>query len=143
MNVQSNESPRRVKSSIEIQRFAETEDDNDFSDVVVQTPGSPDSDTGDESGALMFNSKTSNRSWLGDEDEEEDPFKSLDKDFKSGEMNLEEKIARDSHAQLCATVDKLIGSLKISEPEEELYDASEKLVGYSGTWFVKALTDTS
>lgn len=94
---------RRIRSSVEIQRFAEDEQDEDFSDIfgkeerVVEKTGS---DSNSDRGTLMLNSKLSNNSWvrccamagvlfsvgltskqLGDEDDEDDPFAELEEGF--------------------------------------------------------------
>ena len=93
---------RRIRSSVEIQRYAEDEHDEDFSDIfgkeerLVEKSGS---DSNSDRGTLMLNSKLSN-SWvravfsgvykppadvrfqqLGDEDDEDDPFAELEEGF--------------------------------------------------------------
>jgi hypothetical protein len=94
---------RRTRSSVEIQRYAEDEGDEDFSDIFGKEDGVPEveSDSGSEHGTLMLNSKLSNNSWvrypllwewiaiareadgskLGDEDDEDDPFAQLEDGF--------------------------------------------------------------
>jgi hypothetical protein len=58
---------RRIRSSIEIQRYAEDEQDEDFSDIfgnegrIVEKTGS---DSNSERNTLMLNSKLSNNSWV-------------------------------------------------------------------------------
>ena len=119
---------RRTRSSVEIQRYAEDEQDEDFSDIFGKPGGlseRPDSEDGSESGTLMLNSKLSN-SWLGDEDDEDDPFAQLEESFD--EMDLEANLARDKHARLCTQVEGLVGSLKISQEDDILADISEQLL---------------
>src|SRR5438552_906959 len=90
----------RTDSSVEIQKFAEDEGDEDFSDIFVKEPSivEDESELGSEDGALMLHgSKLSNNSWLGDEDDEDDPFASLEQGFD--EMDLQANIARDKHAR--------------------------------------------
>ena len=103
----------RSKSSIEIQKFAEDEEDEDFSDIFGtgdNVTEKEESDRGSEDGNLMVLSKLSNNSWLGDEDDEDDPFASMDPGWD--EMDLEANIARDRHARLAEKVEELVRSLK-------------------------------
>ena len=74
----------------------------------------------------MLHSKLSNNSWLGDEDDEDDPFASLEQGFD--EMDLQANIARDKHARLSTLVEGLISSLKTTPGEEILTDKSEELL---------------
>lgn len=74
----------------------------------------------------MINSKFSHNSWLGDEDDEDDPFASLEQGFD--EMDLQANIARDKHARLCASVEGLVSSLKATQAEHVLSELSEQLV---------------
>ena len=125
------QSMRRTRSSVEIQRYAEDEDDEDFSDIFGNDDAiieRDESDRGSEDGvgALMLHSKLSNNSWLGDEDDEDDPFASLEQGFD--EMDLQANIARDKHARLCTLVEGLVSSLKVREEEDVLADLSEQLV---------------
>lgn len=126
------QSMRRTRSSVEIQRYAEDEDDEDFSDIfgkegsVISTKDESDRGSEDGAGALMLHSKLSNNSWLGDEDDEDDPFASIEQGFD--EMDLQANIARDKHARLCTLVEGLVSSLKTTQAEETLSDLSEQLV---------------
>lgn len=122
---------QRSKSSIEIQKFAEDEGDEDFSDIFG--PGDnltekEDSDQGSEDGNMMVLSRLSNNSWLGDDEDEDDPFASMDPDWN--EMDLEANIARDRHGRLAANVEELIRSLKTTEGEDRLLELSEDLVSF-------------
>jgi hypothetical protein len=124
-------SMRRTRSSVEIQRYAEDEDDEDFSDIFGKDDAvveKDESDRGSEDGvgALMLHSKLSNNSWLGDEDDEDDPFASLEQGFD--EMDLQANIARDKHARLCTLIEGLVSSLKVTEDPDTLSDLSEQLV---------------
>lgn len=116
---------------MEIQRYAEDEGDEDFSDIfgkddVIVEKDESDQGSEDGSGALMLHSKLSNNSWLGDEDDEDDPFASLEQGFD--EMDLQANIARDKHARLCTLVEGLVSSLKTTQAEDILSDLSEQLV---------------
>ena len=121
---------RRTRSSLEIQRYAESEQDAGFSDVFSKdfTPiDTPASETNSESIALMLNSKLSNNSWLGDdEDDEDDPFAQLEEGFD--ETDLEANVARDKYARLCTQVEALVSSLKVNQGDDMLSDLSEELL---------------
>lgn len=119
---------RRTRSSIEIQKFAE-DDDEDFSDIFG--PEAPiaeveESERGSEDGGLMLLSRVSSNSWLGDDEDEDDPFTSMDPGWD--EMDLEANIARDRHARLAEKVEGLVRSLKTTEGEDALAEFSEDLL---------------
>ncbi|RYO78745.1 hypothetical protein DL766_008488 [Monosporascus sp. MC13-8B] len=120
---------QRSKSTIEIQKFAEDEEDEDFSDILG--PGEnltekEGSERSSEDGNLMVLSKLSNNSLLGDDDDEDDPFASMDPGWD--EMDLEANIARDRHARLAEKVEELVRSLKTTEGEDKLQILSEDLL---------------
>ncbi|EHK97980.1 putative Cytokinesis protein sepH [Glarea lozoyensis 74030] len=108
---------RRTRSSVEIQRFAEVEADNDFSDLVVKENtiserGESDQDSEDGMGTLML----SNMSWAGDEDDsEDDVFASLEQGLD--DLDLHANIARDKHARLSSSVETIIKSLTTEDTE--------------------------
>ena len=119
---------RRARSSIEIQKFAE-DDDEDFSDVfgpVSSHLEKEESELGSEDGGLMLMSKISSNSWLGDDEDEDDPFASMDPGWD--EMDLEANIARDRHARLAEKVEALVRDLKVTEGEDQLSELTEELV---------------
>lgn len=123
----------RSRSSIEIEKFAEDEGDEDFSDILgnnEDTLVKAESDDGDASdrSALMLNSKLSCNSWLGDVDDEDDPFAQLEEGLD--EMDLEANIARDKYARLRNQVEGLVCSLKTSQEDDVLADISEQLVSF-------------
>lgn len=121
----------RSKSSIEIQRFAE-KDEEDFSDIFGPSDTlteKDESDKGSEDGNLMVVSRLSNSSWLGDDEDEDDPFAFMDPGWD--EMDLEANLARDRHARLAEKVEELVRSLKSTEHEEKLLELSGKFVGVS------------
>ncbi|KAN0085184.1 hypothetical protein V8E54_001651 [Elaphomyces granulatus] len=120
---------RRSRSAIEIQRFAEDETDEDFSDILgadEDVLDRPESDDGSDRSTLMLNSKLSNNSWLGDQDDEDDPFAQLEEGFD--EMDLEANIARDKYARLRNQVEGQVSSLKTSQDDDGLAEISEQLV---------------
>ncbi|CAK7565925.1 MAG: Protein kinase of the Mitotic Exit Network [Sporothrix epigloea] len=121
---------RRTRSSVEIERFAEDAEDEDFSDIFG--PGDnlterEESDGGSEDGGgLMLLSKLSHSSWLGDEEDEDDPFAMMDPGWD--EMDLEANIARDRHARLAERVEELVRCLKSTEGEDQLSGLTEDLL---------------
>ena len=121
---------RRTRSSVEIQRYAEDDHDEDYSDIFGKANAvlnKPESEKGSDEGTLMLTSKLSNNSWLGDDDDDDDdPFAQLEEGFD--EMDLEANVARDKYARLCTQVEGLVGSLKISQADDMLADLSEQLL---------------
>jgi hypothetical protein len=118
----------RTRSEVEIQKYAEdeNEDPEDFlgKDVVLPLH---DSDSGSERSTLMMlNSKLSSNSWLGDDEDEDDPFAQLEEGFD--EMDLDANVARDRYARLCTFVESLVCDLKTSQTEEVLADLTEQLM---------------
>ena len=133
---------RRTRSSVEIQRYAEDEHDEDFSDIFGRDPASSDQPHSDPSasdagGTLMLNSKLSS-SWLGDDDDEDDPFAQLEDGFDA--MDLEANVARDKYARLCTQVAALVGSLKVTQADDVLAELAEELLAaLAGTPEVKSV----
>ena len=123
-------SMRRVRSSVEISKYAEKVEDEDFSDIFGNDAApltKTESESGSERGIMsMLNSKFSSNSWLGDEEDEDDPFAQLEENLD--EMDMDTKVARDKHVRMCTLVESLIGSLKTSQPEDILADISEQLM---------------
>jgi serine/threonine protein kinase len=122
-------STKHHRSAVEIHRFAENERDEDFSDILGAEEvvlDKPDSDGSSDRSTLMLNSRHSNNSWLGDQDDEDDPFAQLEEGLD--EMDLEANIARDKYARLRGQVEGLVSSLKTSQDEDVLEDISEQLL---------------
>ncbi|PLB54391.1 cytokinesis protein sepH [Aspergillus steynii IBT 23096] len=122
-------SVKRHRSAIEIQRFTENETDEDFSDILgtdAVTLDKSERNRAPDPSTLMLNSKLSNNSWLGDQDDEDDPFAQLEEGLD--EMDLEANIARDKHARLRNQVEGLVSSLKTSQDEDVLGEISEQLL---------------
>ncbi|KAI1820179.1 hypothetical protein F4861DRAFT_524046 [Xylaria intraflava] len=118
----------RSNSSIEIQKFAE-DGEEDFSDIFGPSQNlaeRDESDRGSEDGHLMILSRLSNNSWLGDDEDEDDPFASMDPGWD--EMDLKANIARDRHARLAEKVEELVRSFKSTENEEKLLELSGSLL---------------
>ncbi|KAJ5907875.1 Cytokinesis protein sepH [Penicillium taxi] len=122
-------SVKRDRSTITMEKFAENENDEDFSDILGDNQvalENPESEDGSDRSTLMLNTKLSNNSWLGDQDDDDDPFAQLEEQFD--EMDLEANIARDKYARLRNQVEVLVGSLKTSQDEEVLAEISEQLL---------------
>lgn len=136
---------RRSRSTVEITKFAENEGDEDFSDIfgggdAFAEP--EESDRGSEDGQqLMLMSKLSHNSWLGDEEEEDDPFAMMDPGWD--EMDLEANIARDRHARLAEKVEELVRSMKTTEGEDTLADLAEDLVSFLGRGGIRGMANGS
>jgi len=135
---------RRARSSIEIERFAENEGDADFSDIFLPDDSATerdDSDNGSEmgDGALMLMSKMSGSSWLGDDEDEHDPFASLDQGFD--QMDLEANIARNRHARLSERVESLVRSLTLSANEDDLSAYAGELVRNFFFFWIESLVN--
>ncbi|KAL1627655.1 Protein kinase of the Mitotic Exit Network [Neofusicoccum ribis] len=125
------DSVKQPNLQVGIEKYAEHEEE-DFSDVFGNDGAAPslrpkhESDSGSERGTLrMMNSKLSG-SWLGDEEDEEDPFAQLEEGFD--EMDQETNVARDRYARLISLVENRVSSLKSTQPEEVLYDVSDELL---------------
>lgn len=109
--------------------YAEDEADEDFSDILGDNENTLvklESEEGSDRSTLMLNSKLSTNSWLGDIDDEDDPFAQLEEGLD--ELDLEANIARDKYARLRNQVEGLVSSLKTSQDDEVLVDISEQLV---------------
>ncbi|KAI5360248.1 putative serine/threonine-protein kinase, active [Septoria linicola] len=133
---------RRNRSSLEIQKYAEDDHDEDFgADLVFDEQtislqsakeqnhtkrSSPKSSGSSEaSGTLKL---TNSVSWGDDDDEEdeEDPFKALEEELDA--VDLESNVARDKHARLCAVAESLVSDLKVNQPEDVLAEIVDQLV---------------
>ncbi|KAL0576321.1 Protein kinase of the Mitotic Exit Network [Marasmius crinis-equi] len=114
---------RRMMSTSEFDKYAE-DDDEDYEDVF----GKPNGTASEHPiQALKLNTRLSNRSWLGEEDsDEEDPFAEIDEGFS--EDDLEANLQRDKYARLCNQVNSLIDELTPSAPDFQLRDACDQLL---------------
>ena len=113
------EQARRLQSDLD--KYAD-DDEEDYEDVFGKA-GGPSAQAVQ---TLQLNTRLSNKSWLGDEDDEDDPFASMDPGWD--EMDLEANIARDRHARLAEKVEELVRSLKTTEGDDMLLVLSEDLV---------------
>lgn len=130
---------RRTRSSLEIQKYAEGEEDEDFTDVFGEHDSGPmqlqpikqrspqsasmgSDSAGSERGTLKLSG-----SWHEDEeDDEDDPFAALEEELD--EVDLESNVARDKHARLCTLVEGLVSDLKLSQPEDVLGEIVDQLL---------------
>jgi len=134
---------RRNRSSLEIQKYAEDEEDEDFADVLfdgaavslhaAKTRSSPQSasvgseSAGSERGTWKLSGSSSGLLNDEEEDEEEDdPFAALEEELD--QVDLESNVARDKHARLCTLVEGLVSDLKLSQPEDTLGEIVEHLL---------------
>ncbi|TFY76873.1 hypothetical protein EWM64_g7138, partial [Hericium alpestre] len=114
---------RRVYSQRVFGKYAEDDNDEDYDDVFGKPSGAS---TEQPTQTLQLNTRLSNKSWLGDEDtDEEDPFAEIDEGY--AEDDLEANLQRDKYARLTNAVNQLIDELTPSAPDFQLRDACEQL----------------
>ncbi|KAF9525506.1 hypothetical protein CPB83DRAFT_859376 [Crepidotus variabilis] len=110
------------KQQAEFGKYAE-DDEEDYDDVFGK-PGA--NATGHAIGALQLNTRLSNKSWLGDDSDEEDPFAEIDEGFSDDD--LEANLQRDKYARLCTQVNQLIDELIPAAPDFQLREACDQLI---------------
>ncbi|KAI0299616.1 hypothetical protein BC826DRAFT_932423 [Russula brevipes] len=116
-------SDARRQATQEFNKYAE-DDDEDYDDVFGKPNGSS---LEHPVQTLQLNTRLSNKSWLGDEDtDEEDPFAEIDEGF--AEDDLEANLQRDKYARLTSAVNQLIDELTPSAPDFQLRDACDQLL---------------
>ncbi|TDL22240.1 hypothetical protein BD410DRAFT_788970 [Rickenella mellea] len=114
---------QRVSSENEFGKYTE-DSDEDYEDVFGKFNGAAAEQPVQ---TLQLNTRLSNKSWLGDENsDEEDPFAEIDEGF--AEDDLEANLQRDKHARLCNSVNQLIDELTPSAPDFQLRDACDQLL---------------
>ncbi|KAG6377196.1 hypothetical protein JVT61DRAFT_1249 [Boletus reticuloceps] len=132
---------KRVASSHEFDKYTE-EDEEDYDDVFGKVNGTSElffvgwysnklrlaveSALEQPMQTLQLNTRHSNKSWLGDDDDEDDPFAEIDEGF--AEDDLETNLQRDKHARLCNMVNQLIDELTPSAPDFQLRDVCDQLI---------------
>ncbi|KAF2018076.1 hypothetical protein BU24DRAFT_164640 [Aaosphaeria arxii CBS 175.79] len=119
---------QRSQSEIEIQKYAEGDEQDDFSDVQgdIRRPARAESDSGsDYSSMALVPSKMSSSFILPDEDEI-DPFANLEEGIEN--INLENNVARDRDDRLAKQTESLVGCLKTSQPDDVLLDITDQLI---------------
>ncbi|KLO16806.1 kinase-like protein [Schizopora paradoxa] len=118
------EGARIPSNPSEFEKFTE-EPDEDYDDVFGKV-----NNTEYEQGpqTLQLNTRLSDKSWLGDEDfDEEDPFAEIDEGFS--EEDLDANLQRDKHARLCSTVGQIIDELTPTTPDFQIREACDQLLG--------------
>ena len=134
---------RRSRSSLEIQKYAEDDEDEDFTELCFgDDDGSPmhlhpvktrspkstsagsDSANGSEGGTLKLSGSSS--SIEDEEDEDDDPFAAMEEELD--QVDLEENVARDKYARLCTLVEGLVSDLKLSQPDDVLCEIVDHLL---------------
>ncbi|SPO40049.1 related to MAPKK kinase [Pseudozyma flocculosa] len=111
-------------------KYAEEGGDEDYSDVFGKAfSGALGGRLSlpDPQGPLQLTTRLSQRSWLGDDrDDEDDPFAEIDEDLDA-EADMEANVARDKHARMCTYVSDLVDSLSPDAPDRELLRACEQI----------------
>ncbi|KAI0049407.1 hypothetical protein FA95DRAFT_872344 [Auriscalpium vulgare] len=114
---------RRLMHHREFRKYTE-EDDEDYDDVFGKPNGSM---AEHPMQTLQLNTRLSNKSWLGDDDtDEEDPFAEIDEGF--AEDDLEANLQRDKYARLTNAVNQLIDQLTPATPDFQLRQACDQLL---------------
>lgn len=79
--------------------------------------------------SLKLNTRLSDRSWLGeDADEEEDPFAAIDESFGQDGLDSETDLIRDKHARLTAVLGEFIDELQPNVPDFTLRNVCDQVV---------------
>ncbi|EKM49713.1 uncharacterized protein PHACADRAFT_214230 [Phanerochaete carnosa HHB-10118-sp] len=112
---------RRLHSQSEFGKYTE-DDDEDYEDIFDKVNGN----STHPMQTLQLNTRLSNESWLGDDDDDEDPFADIDEGF--AEEDLESNLQRDKYARLCNSVNLLIDELTPSAPDFQLREACDQLL---------------
>ena len=109
-------------------RYSEDDSEEDYSDVFGDSMDGSDGDQLIPPGQrLQLTTRLSNRSWLGDDiEDEDDPFAEIDEGLDA-EADLEANVARDQHARMCAFVTDLVEALKPEQSEKELRHVCEQI----------------
>ncbi|KAJ9476452.1 Cell division control protein 15 [Pseudozyma hubeiensis] len=110
-------------------KYSEDHSSEDYSDLFGKTDegGNSKDDSVGSSNTLQLTARLSNRSWLRDDDaDEDDPFAEIDEGFNA-EADLEANVARDQHARMCAFVTELVESLDTRAGVDELLQVCEDI----------------
>ncbi|KAM0746355.1 kinase-like protein [Meredithblackwellia eburnea MCA 4105] len=121
--------PRTDSGRSIIDNFREVESEEDYSDVFGK--GSVDSLASNLEN-LQLNTKLSNKSWLGEEDsDEDDPFAEVDQEEEQAalaETDLETNLARDKLARLAALVAQLVDTISSDTDEYAIREAALEMI---------------
>lgn len=101
-----------------LKKYIEAGQEEDYSDLVAHSNQS----------LLQLNLRLSSRSWLGDDEgEEEDPFAEFEKDEFAVSADLEANVARDKNARMCAHIVELVERLDAGTLEDDLIASCDEL----------------
>ncbi|KAH8830757.1 hypothetical protein DL96DRAFT_1594203 [Flagelloscypha sp. PMI_526] len=119
---------RRIASQAEFGKYTEDGEEEDYDDVFFgkAVHGAKDGGHGNGVQTLQLNTRLSNKSWLGDDSDEEDPFAEIDDHL--AEDDLETNLQRDKYARLCGTVNGLIDEFTPAAPDFQLREACDSLI---------------
>ncbi len=88
--------------------------------------------------------RRSNKSWLGDEeDDTSDPFAEIGDDFSGGADDLEANLLRDQRATLCGNISRIVDSLQPATPAAALIAGCDELVRFILPYYCAVLTHRS
>ncbi|CDW98725.1 hypothetical protein [Sporisorium scitamineum] len=110
-------------------KYSEDHSAEDYSDLFGKADegGNSKDDSIGSGNTLQLTARLSNRSWLRDDDaDEDDPFAEIDEGLNT-EADLEANVARDQHARICAFVTELVESLDTRAGVEELLQVCEDI----------------
>ncbi|CBQ68144.1 related to MAPKK kinase [Sporisorium reilianum SRZ2] len=110
-------------------KYSEDHSAEDYSDLFGKPDeaGNSKDDSIGSGNTLQLTARLSNRSWLRDDDaDEDDPFAEIDEGLNA-EADLEANVARDQHARMCAFVTELVESLDTRAGVEELLQVCEDI----------------
>ncbi|PWN37543.1 Pkinase-domain-containing protein, partial [Meira miltonrushii] len=111
-------------SHASLDKYSEQNDEDDFSDLVME-------DEAEDNNKLLMPlrlvDRQSSKSWMAEEDAEEDPFLEIEKDSLAASADLEANIARDKHARMSAHVLELFEHLSIKATEDDLIKTCDEL----------------
>ncbi|KAJ1029990.1 hypothetical protein NDA16_000903 [Ustilago loliicola] len=111
-------------------KYSEDHSAEDYSDLFGhpdQGSNSKDDSAFSSGNTLQLTARLSNRSWMrDDEGDEDDPFAEIDEGLNA-EADLEANVARDQHARMCAFVTELVESIDTHAGVEELLQVCEDI----------------
>ncbi|MCO5555692.1 hypothetical protein L7F22_009237 [Adiantum nelumboides] len=114
----------RQDSRTSLNKYSEQGNDEDYSDLMME-------DEEEENNKLLMPlrlvNRQSSKSWMAEEDAEEDPFLEIEKDSLAASADLEANIARDKHARMSAHVLELFEHLSVKTTEDELIKTCDEL----------------
>ncbi|SPO21335.1 related to MAPKK kinase [Ustilago trichophora] len=111
-------------------KYSEDHSTEDYSDLFGKADegsNGKDDTAFSSSNTLQLTARLSNRSWMRDDDgDEDDPFAEIDEGLNA-EADMEANVARDQHARMCAFVAELVESLDTRAGVDELLQVCEDI----------------